>query len=201
MARFRFPFLLRSGLSVVICASAPAQTPARSESPDAKAGVAATIGGKPVTTAELDEKILKANMKLAQQLYDARKAAIDEIVIDRALGEEAKGRNITVDQLLKERAASKVTPVNDADVQLFYEGNKGRFPGKTMEQAAPQIKSTLANQRESNARASLIAELKTKADVKLLLDLPRADVAVAANDPVKGPADAKVTIIEFSEFQ
>jgi protein-disulfide isomerase len=35
----------------------------------------------------------------------------------------------------------------------------------------------------------------------VLLDPPRQEVAVAANDPVKGPANAPITIIEFSDYQ
>jgi acetyl-CoA synthetase len=40
-----------------------------------------------------------------------------------------------------------------------------------------------------------------KAKVQITLDAPRVEVKVAANDPAKGPADAKVTVVEFSEFQ
>jgi hypothetical protein len=196
MSKDRFRLLTGAGVSVLTCAVGWAQAPAK---PDA--GIAATIGGKPVTTAELDEKILKANMKLAQQLYDARKAAIDEIIIDRALGEEAKTKGVTVEALMKERAAGKITPVTDPEIQAYYDGNKARMQGKTLEQVSGQIKSTLNAQRENEARNNLLSELKAKAEVKVLLDVPRVEVAVAPNDPAKGPPTAKVTIVEFSEFQ
>ena len=47
----------------------------------------------------------------------------------------------------------------------------------------------------------LLANIKTKHDVRINLDPPRVPVTVAANDPVKGPAGAPVQILEFSDFQ
>ena len=167
----------------------------------AKEDIAAYIGDSPVTLKELDAKVLKTNMKLAQSLYDARRAAVDDIVIDRALADEAKSKNVSVDQLLKEKIAAKATPVTDADVNAYYETNKARMGGKTLEQVGPQIKNYLASQKEGVARTALLNELKGAAKVRITLDVPRIDFQLSANDPVKGPPTAKVTIIEFSDFQ
>jgi protein-disulfide isomerase len=49
-------------------------------------------------------------------------------------------------------------------------------------------------------RAEYAASLRTKANVRILIDPPRTDV-VADDDPAKGPADAPVTIVTFSDFQ
>jgi protein-disulfide isomerase len=45
-----------------------------------------------------------------------------------------------------------------------------------------------------------VKELKAKSSVKVLLDPPRASVEIGPN-PVKGPATAPVTIVEFSDYQ
>jgi hypothetical protein len=201
MSRLKFRLLAGAGVSLLVCTAGRAQTPAKPESSEAKAGVAAMIGGKPVTMQELDEKVLKKNMKLAQQLYDARRAAIDEIILDRALGGEAATRGVTVDKLVQERVTAKATPVTEADISNYYEGNKARMSGKTLEQVSAQIKGMLVSQRETEARNAIIAEIKSKAEVKVVMDAPRVEIAVAANEPAKGPATAKVTIIEFSDFQ
>lgn len=167
----------------------------------AKDEIAAYVGDAAVTTAELDAKILKTNMKLAQSLYDARRAAVDDVIIDRALGAEAKTKGVAVDQLLKEKIAAKTTPVTDAEVQAYFEANKGKMGGKTMEQVGGQIKQMLAGQKETAARTAILNELKNASKVRIVLDAPRVEFKLAANDPVKGPATAKVTIVEFSEFQ
>jgi hypothetical protein len=178
-----------------------AQAPAKPDAPKADPGVAATIGGKPVTIQELDAKAMKTDMKLAQSLYDARRAALDQVLMERLLGEDAAAQKITVDELILKRIAEKVQPVTDADVEAFYKTNSARMGGKTLEQVSPQIRQQLTSQKQNEARSNLLTQLKEKAEVKIALDPPRAVVVLADNDPTKGPKDAKVTIVEFSEFQ
>jgi hypothetical protein len=164
-------------------------------------GVAAMIGDKPITTAELDAKILKQNMKLAQQLYDARKAALDDEILERALGDEAKAANMSVDQLLKKKIGEKMTPPSDAEVEAYYNANKGRMQGRELKDVAPQIKNMLASQKEGDAKNKLLAEVRAKSNVKIMLEVPRVEVVLLPNAPSKGGKDAKVTIVEFSDFQ
>ena len=207
MTKNRMSSLLGAGLGVLVGTWASAQptaksdVAAKSDAPAAKPGVAAYVAGEPILTQDLDAKILKKDMKLAQQLYDARKAMIDQMVIEKVLGPEAAKKGVTVDQLVKEQSAAKSSPVTDADVETYYNNNKAKMGGKTFEQISAQIKNYLVSQKEGVGREAVLAEVKAKADVKLVLDVPRAEIALAANDPVKGPKDAKVTIIEFSDFQ
>lgn len=201
MSRIKLRVVAYAALGAFGGSAAWAQTPAKPEAPKAEPGVAATIGGKPVTIQELDAKALKTDMKLAQSLYDARRAALDQVLMERLLGEDAAAQKITVDELILKRVAEKATPVTDADVEAFFKANSARMGGKTLEQVSPQIRNQLTTQKQNEARSSILTQLKEKADVKISLDPPRADVIIAANDPVKGPKDAKVTIVEFSEFQ
>jgi protein-disulfide isomerase len=57
----------------------------------------------------------------------------------------------------------------------------------------------LTQDKRREAVESIVEELKQKAGVRVLLRAPR--VEVAADGPSKGPATAKVTIVEFSDFQ
>lgn len=194
----RLLFGLSGGL---LCGSlALAEEPAKPAAPK-EAGVAAYIDDKPVTTAELDEKILKTNMKLAQSLYDARKSAVDQVVLDRAFSKEAAEKKVTVDDIVKAKVAEKAKPVTDEEIKAYFDSNQGRMQGKTLEQMTGQIKNFLAGQRETEGRNAVLAEVRKSAKVRVTLEAPRVEVAVAANDPAKGPATAKVTVVEFSEFQ
>jgi protein-disulfide isomerase len=179
-----------------------AQAAVRAEPPAGVAtGVAAVVGGETITLSELDARALKSNMKLAQSLYDARRKVLDDLLMERLLAAEAKTKGVTAEELLKSRIEAKATPVTDADAKAYYDANVARMRGRTLEQVASQITLMLRNQRGDAARAAVLAELMKDASVKIVLDAPRADVVIAANDPMKGSKDAKVTIVEFSDFQ
>lgn len=195
---FRPTFLV--GLALVARGNAAGQEPAREQKP-ADAKIAASIGGDSISLEELDAKVMSTNMKVAQSLYDARRAALDDMITERLLAKEAAERGTSTDALLRERLAEKVTPVTDEEVEAYYNANQARMRGQPMEKVSPQIRQFLQTQRESSARQELLNELKAKAGVKITLEPPRVTVAVAATDPTRGPANAKVTVIEFSDFQ
>lgn len=200
MLRTRLRPFAVTGFSVLVCAAAWAEPPAKAEDPKAKAGVAAYVGGEAITLQDLDVIALK-NMKLAQSLYDARKAALDQVIMERILAPDAAAQKITVEQLISKKLAEKVQPVTDADLDAYYKANSARMGGKTMEQVSGQIRTFLTSQKEQEAKDKLLDELKQKAEIKITLDAPRVVVPVAANDPAKGPKDAKVTVVIFSDFQ
>jgi len=163
--------------------------------------VAARVGDKVITVQEVDAEFLSTNMKLAQQMYDARLKALEQLVLERAFSAEAASKNMSVDALIKQKLAAKAKPVTDADVQNYYDKNKQRMRGKTFEQVSRQIRSYLVSQGTTNARSVVMAQVKKDANVKIMLEVPRAEVQVAANDPYTGAVGAKVTIVEFSDFQ
>lgn len=188
-------------LSMLISAGVWAEPEDGSDTPKDQAGIVAYIGGKAVTIADLDAKALGTNMKLAQSLYEARREALNQIIMERLLAEEAAAQGTTLDALISKRVAEKAEPVTDADVEAFYNAKRSQMRGQTLEAMSGRIREYLASQRMSEARQSLLDELKQKSDVRITLEPPRVDVVIAANDPVQGPADAKVTIVEYADFQ
>jgi len=201
MLNTRYRPLVCAAVAVLACGVASVQAQDDAKAKKADPGVAAYIGGEPILMQDVDAKALKTDMKLAQSMYDARRAALDGIIMERLLAKEAAAQNITVDQLVEKRIAEKTKPVTDADVETFFNGNSARMGGRTLEQVGPQIKSYLEGQNAAEARKTVLDEVKKTADIKVTLDTPRAEVIVAANDPVQGPPDAKVTIAIYSEFQ
>jgi protein-disulfide isomerase len=100
----------------------------------------------------------------------------------------------------KEQLLADIKPaeVNDAAVDAFYEENKARIP-QPKEQVAPQIRQYLQQRGQFEAREKFFKGLESKYKVDMKLEPLRAEVA--ATGPAKGPAQAPVTIVEFSDFQ
>lgn len=164
-------------------------------------GVVAKIGDRAITLEELDKKALAANFKIFSDLYATRRDALEGLIGDILMEQQAKAKGITKDELVKQEITAKIQPVTDADVKAWFDQNQQRMGGKTLDQVAAQIKPYLERQREAEARDTYVGTLKKSAAVQVMLEPPRQDVRVAADDPVKGPASAAVTIVEFSDFQ
>ena len=189
------------------CASDPSaasQAPSPQSNPDT---VVAEIGGRKVTLQELDAKWEEFDAaeraRVTQMLYQNRRNMLDQLVGDIVIENAAKAANLSVDEFVKQDAAKRQTPVSEAEIAQFYEQNKDRAQGRTLDQLRQQIKDFLESQRRLQARAQLIEELKgkTSGGVKVLLEPPRYTVAVKDTDPVRGNPTAPVTLVEFSDYQ
>lgn len=187
--------------SMAMIAMLGAKAEAQSDKPKVEDGVAAYIGDKPVTIAELDAKALGEDLKLAQSLYDARRKALNDIIMEQVLAEEAKAQGTTSDALLRQRLAEETKPVTDEDVEAFYNANRNRMRGQSLEAMSGRIRQYLASQETTQARERLLKKLKQKADVRIALEAPRATVKVASNEPAVGPDNADITIVEYVDFQ
>jgi len=185
------------------CDKAPASQSARAGSESASdSNVVARVGDRVITLSEVDERALKANMAVFQQLYDARRQAVEELLAEALLEQEAGRLGITRDELETQEIRSKIPEVTAKDVEDFFNQNRGRIPpGQTLEQLSGQIQQYLAARNEVTARESYLSGLREKAEVDVSLDPPRVPITVAEGERVKGPEGAPVTIVEYSDFQ
>ncbi|HYB13553.1 MAG TPA: thioredoxin domain-containing protein [Myxococcota bacterium] len=166
--------------------------------------VVAQVAGKPVTLGELEawmkEDLFKHEVarKNPSELFELRSDALDRMLAERLLAQEAKRRGETIDDLMKEETA-KAPAVSDEEVSAFYEQNKARAGNQTLEQLAPNIRKHLEHEKKQEAWSRYLDSLREQEKVVVLLEQPR--VKVAADGPARGPQDAPVTIVEFSDFQ
>jgi protein-disulfide isomerase len=204
--RGRFPRVLIPGSLFVflmplwLLAQAPAaQKPAADSK--AKSEAVAEVDGVPITNEQV-EKALGMNLsKLQEQIYSMKRQALDNLVSDRVLANEAARRKITVTALIDDEVISKVALVTEGEIEKYYEANKAQVKG-TLEQAREQIRTGLQNQKIQAQRNTFIQALKSKANIVVRLPAPevqRVDVNITGA-PSKGPANAPVTLVEFSDF-
>jgi protein-disulfide isomerase len=161
--------------------------------------VVAQIDGKPVTMADLEEAASPQLKRLEAERHKILESTLSQVVEQRLLEAEAEARGVSVEELLKAEVEDKISEVTDEDVDKWYEENKERVR-RPKEEVAEQIKRFLEQQQGGEVRNTFLASLREKHSVRVLLEPPRADVEVA-DAPTKGPADAPVTIVEFSDFE
>ena len=188
---------------VLVGACSSSAQPARTPSPG---DVVATVGSASITLGQIDEKALEqpaasfGNMKLSQALYEARRAAADEVIGDLLLDQEAKRLGIDRAKLIQEQIAQHVAPVTEADVSAWYRGNPQRVQGAALDQVRAPITQLLQQERSGAARDTYLDTLKAKTAVRITLEPPRLAVS-AGKSPSKGGANAQVEVIEFADFQ
>src|SRR3990172_8216893 len=108
---------------------------------------------------------------------------------------------MAVEALFKAEVSSKVPEVTDAEVTSFITENKARLRGETAE-LRPKVRDYLTSQKEAQQRRVYVARLRQGAKVAIFLEEPEPiRVAVKGKGAfVKGPKDAPVTLVEFTDF-
>jgi len=161
--------------------------------------VLAVVNGKSITEADVRaanaEQFKAMDREYQSNLHTLIENSLDQAINEKLVEAEAAARGVAKEAILAE---IKAAAVSDADVDKFYEENKARIP-RPKEQVAAQIKSYLEQQGQQKAQADFYNTLKAKYKVDVKLEPIR--VTVAATGPAKGPANAPVTIVEFSDFQ
>jgi len=184
-------------------ADAPATTSA-SASADAGEGdatPAATVGNDTITMGDVDRAAASQLTKIRQQEYDIRKQVLQQLVNDKLVAAEAAARKVSPEELLKQEVDAKAPVVSDDEAQQYYDRMKGRMAGKTFDEVKGDIVKNLGMQKQLERRTQFVNELAAKSNVRVLLDPPRATVTWQKEIPVIGPADAPVTIVEWSDYQ
>jgi protein-disulfide isomerase len=188
------------GLSATTAAASPAATP----SPRATVsgvGVVAEVNGAPILASELDAKAAGRLVRVRQEEYELRRQVLDELIAERLVAAEAARRKVTPEELVRQEVDAKAVSLPQAQIETVYEQNKLRFAGQTREQALARIREVLGERAKAERRAAWEKELRDAARVAVRLDVPRAAVAIPAGAPATGPANAPVTIVEFTDYQ
>jgi protein-disulfide isomerase len=193
--------MIRSFAVAVLVAAWAVPFPAAAETPAVPASdVVATIAGEPFTASQLEEAAGARLFQLRTQQYQAQRQILDDEIARRLLEREAAARKVTADELLKQEVEAKVAPVTEEEQKAFYAQNKARMGEMTEADALKRIEAGLRQQRIGERKAEFLSGLRAKADVHVLLEPPRLTLTIG-DEPVRGPADAPITIVEFSDFQ
>ena len=166
--------------------------------------VVATIGEEKITAAQLDEQLAtqlrQLDEELGKQRFQLRRNKLNQIIMERLTQAEAKKRGVTEEQLMKAEVDDKVTPPTEEQIKKVFEDSKERLPpGSAVDAFRKQISDYLTHSQKQEKSRELFERLRKENQVAIKLSEPRKQVE--AKGPARGPADAKVTIVEFSDFE
>ena len=167
---------------------------------------AARVGDIIVTLDDVDEAWSQndagSQLRLFQQLYDTRRRVLDVVIGNHLIDREAVARGLSRDELLAIELPPRTLQITDEEITLVYERNREALGDRTLDDSRTEIQDALERQRPGQALRQFMADLRQEADdVVLTLDPPRQQVEVFSDDPSRGPSDAPIVLVEFSDFQ
>lgn len=189
---------LRAAAQVKVLAksTAPAVTAAD------RARVAAVVNDKQITMGDIETSLRPLIFNVQEQVYALRQQDLELKINDTLLSQEAQKKGVTTRALLDTEVSAKVPRVTDAQAQAFFDENKDRISGD-FAQTKAQIIQYLQEQKEQEATIAYAGQLRKAATVQVNLTAPESPAFSIATDdqPVKGTANALVTIVEFTDFE
>jgi len=161
-----------------------------------------TVGGRPITARLINERLKPVAYKLRLNTYNLAKQAVDLTINDLLLLAEANRRNVAPEEIVRTEISEKVRPPSEAEIAKFYNDNKAKIPGE-LSTVSSQIATYLEEQDRQRLERALSEKLRTGADIRMLISAPTLPVQTISvdDDPVRGDANAPVTIVEFTDFQ
>jgi protein-disulfide isomerase len=198
-------FFSLSLIFVIIPTMAKAQ-----ENAGAKPKIIGSVQGVAITADDLNKAAAAdfENIDLQKKMFEAQyvqarqqvlETNLRRIIQDKLFSAEAAKRGIAKEQLIKLEITDKLKEPTQKEIDDYYEANKARI-GSAKEWVNDQIKNLLSQQNQAQVTEVFVESLKKTYPVISNLKPLRFKIE-AEGHPAKGPKDAPVTIVEFSDFQ
>lgn len=149
------------------------------------------IQGKKYYTSDLKDH--PAYKKVRKDYVSNLGNVFQSFAMEEILRLEAKDKNMSVEELIN---SIKKTPT-ETEIQKVYEEYRDRLQGMPFEAARPRIVDFLNGMNEQEFKQNL----SLKYSVSYNFEKSEKVEVSAKNNPSLGPENAKVTIIEFSDFE
>jgi len=160
--------------------------------------VLAEVHGAKLTMADLEKTNAAALFQARTTYYTAEHKAIEDAVDQLLLDEQAKKEGVTVTQLLDRHVNNTIAPdPPDEALRVYYEGLDTTEP---YEAVKGKILDALRQRRIAKAKLAYMTTLRNEGSIIVRLPPPRAPISLK-DVPVRGPAGAAVTVVEFADYQ
>jgi protein-disulfide isomerase len=181
--------------AVMFCApafSSPAELPSSSDV------VAVEVNGVKITLRDIESKRPAAMFQARNNYYEAARKTVEEYVDEVLLQQQAASEKVTVAQLLENHVNKTIAKdPSEETIRVYYETAETAEPYESLR---VKILDAIRQQRIAKAKAAYLRFLKGQAVIAMRLAPPRAPIT-AQDTPARGPADAKVVVTEFADYE
>ncbi|MBP9681243.1 MAG: DsbA family protein [Bacteriovorax sp.] len=165
------------------------------------AGVAAKIGEEQILDKDLNNGIESDLYEAEMKVYEIKFGKLQAMLLEKFMNQDPNKKGLSNDEFLNKFIAKEIK-ISDAEIEKFIKERqipKEQVNGEIRE----RIKQFLEVEAKKVAVDKWIAEKTKKTPVEVYIAKPQRPVFdVNVKDaPFKGSSDAKVTIVEYSDFQ
>jgi predicted DsbA family dithiol-disulfide isomerase len=169
----------------------------RGQARDDAREVVATVSGADLTLSDLRGSEAGKLLQAEYQYYLTERKALDDLIDNKLLAEEARRRGMTLDELLNTVIYKDVKDPTDDQLEVYYEGLDTQ---DSFASVKSDILDHIREQRRTKARTAFEDQLRKDARISIALMPPEAQVDTSKAF-VNGASDAPVVLVEFADYQ
>jgi protein-disulfide isomerase len=159
--------------------------------------VVARVSDKNLTMADLQQKEGGKLLQAEYQYYLNERKALEDLIDNQLLADEARRRNISLDELLNTEVYKGVKDPTEDQLEVYYEGLDTQEPYAAVR---ADVLQHIRELRRTKARAAFVENLRKQANINVLLMPPSVDINVA-KAYTNGSQDAPVVFVEFADYE
>ena len=164
-------------------------------------GIAAHVNGEPITTGQLEEAVQNQIEQVNDQIEQIKRSMLDQLINNLLLRQAARAQGLDANDYLRVKVESLT--VSGEEVDRAYEKSKHRFPAVLESEVKYRIRRQLEDNRRAEAMQQLLSQFRRASRVQnFLLERPPSAIDLSPQaGPALGPPKARLTIVEFSDFE
>lgn len=159
------------------------------------------VGKEVINKKDLTEGLESDIYSLERKIYDLKMKRMKEIAVEKLMEQDPKKKGLTVDQYFKKYIAQNMK-IKEEEINQFVKDRN--IPEDQVNPSIKQkIREYLYNEKKDELLADWLAKKTKKNPIEVYFkrpSRPQFDVAVGSA-PYTGDENAKVTVVEFSDFQ
>lgn len=164
-------------------------------------GIAAKIGDITITEKELLDGLESDLYEMERKKFDIKFNKLNSMIIEKLMENDPKKKGLSNDEYMDKFIVSKIQ-VSEKEIEAFIK-DKNIPAGQVNPQIKERISQYLMVEKKKEALDNWLAEKTQKNKIEVFFNQPRRPVydVKIGDAPFFGGKDAKVEVVEFSDFQ
>lgn len=164
--------------------------------------IAAEFNGVKITNAELMKGIESEVYEAETKVFEIKMAKLKSMILEKLMEADPKKKGMSNDEYL-DKVIAKNIKLEKKEIDAFIKERKIPEASLKNGQLMERIKNYLIAQKKKDLLEKWMGDKTAKSPVSIFMKRPRRPRFNVASEgsPFVGGKDAKVTIVEFSDFQ